>query len=80
MFTVYILKSEVTHKHYYGHTKDLLQRLKAHNSGKVRSTKSGRPWKVIHQEEFPTKSEAYQRELFFKSIDGYNFLREQKIV
>jgi len=80
MFTVYILKSEVTHKHYYGHTKDITQRLKAHNSGKVRSTKSGRPWKVIHQEGFANKSEAYQREQFFKSIDGYNFLREQKIV
>ena len=80
MFTVYILKSETSYKHYYGHTKDLTQRLKAHNSGKVRSTKSGRPWKVIHQEEFANKSEAYQRELFFKSIDGYNFLREQKII
>ena len=80
MFTVYILKSEATNKHYYGHTKDITQRLKAHNSGKVRSTKSGCPWTVIHQEEFPTKSEAYQRELFFKSIDGYNFLRGQEIV
>jgi putative endonuclease len=56
MFTVYILKSEVTNKHYYGHTKDITQRLKAHNSGKVRSTKSGRPWKVIHQEGFANKS------------------------
>lgn len=80
MFIVYILKSETTNKHYYGHTKDLDQRLKAHNNGRVRSTKSGRPWKVIYCETFSSKSEAYKRELFFKSIDGYNFLKDQKII
>jgi len=27
-----------------------------------------------------TRSEAAQREKFFKSIDGYNFLKERKII
>ena len=66
--------------HYYGHTENLVQRLKRHNAGNVRSTKSGIPWKVIYFEQFSTKSEAYKRELFFKSINGYKFLKENKII
>jgi putative endonuclease len=80
MFYTYILKSKLHGTHYYGHTKDLENRLKIHNGGKVRSTKSKRPWEIIYVEEFPTKSEAYRRELFFKSIDGYNFLKNKGII
>lgn len=80
MFCTYILKSQVVDRHYYGHTKDIDKRLKAHNAGKVRSTKAFRPWTVIYQEYFDTKSEAYKREMFFKSIDGYNFLKEKNII
>jgi putative endonuclease len=66
--------------YYYGHSKDLEVRLKRHNAGGVRSTKARRPWKVYYFEEFETKSQAYKRELFFKSIDGYNYLRESGII
>jgi len=31
-------------------------------------------------EEFETRSEAFKRERFFKSIDGYNYLKSQKII
>ena len=80
MFYAYILKSEPDGSHYYGHTKDLQNRLKKHNGGKVRSTKSKRPWKIIYFEEFDSKSGAYKREMFFKSIDGYNFLKKKGII
>lgn len=80
MFVTYILVSEKDGSYYYGHTKDLEKRLKSHNKGKVRSTKSKRPWKIHFTEEFQTKSEAYKREMFFKSIDGYNFLRNSGII
>ncbi len=76
----YILRSEINRTHYYGHTKNLNDRLKRHNGGKVRSTKAKRPWGLIYSEKFETKSEAYQRELFFKSIDGYRFLKQNKII
>jgi putative endonuclease len=79
-FVVYVLKSESHGTFYYGHSADLEARLKRHNSGKVRSTKSKRPWKVHYVEEVPTKSEAYKRELFFKSIDGYRFLKSKSII
>ena len=80
MFYTYILKSDMNGKHYYGHTKNPDNRLKKHNCGKVRSTKSGMPLKIIYSEQFDTKSEAYRRELFFKSIDGYNYLKNKGII
>ena len=79
-YKTYILQSEASGTYYYGHTKDLNKRLYEHNRGKVRSTKSKRPWKVFYVEEFETKSEAHKREHFFKSINGYNFLRRSGII
>ncbi len=80
MYTTYVLKSESCQKYYYGHTKDIENRLKTHNMGRVRSTKSCVPWKIHYQEQFDSKSEAYQRELFFKSIDGYVYLIKTGII
>ena len=79
-YCVYILRSEVFNRHYYGHTKDIKRRLKKHNTKSVRSTKAYVPWEVIYTEYYKTKSEAYRREMFFKSIDGYNFLRSKNII
>ena len=59
-----------TQVYYIGHTKNLDKRLKRHNNGLVRATKSGRPWKVIYVEEYKTKQEAYRRELQIKSYKG----------
>jgi len=80
LYKAYILKSVEDDKHYYGHSKDVNKRLQAHNRGKVRSTKSHKPWKVIYTETFLTKSEAYKREMFFKSIDGYKYLKNKGII
>jgi len=80
LFTTYILQSLVSGTYYYGHTKNLENRLTYHNKGKVRSTKARRPWKVFYFEEFESKSQAYRREMFFKSIEGYKFLRDSGII
>ena len=80
MFKTYILQSLKDGGYYYGHTKNLAERLEMHNAGRVRSTKARRLWKVYYYESFETKSQAYRREMFFKSIDGYNFLREKGII
>ena len=76
----YILKSDNFSKHYYGSCKDKAKRLARHNSGKVRSTKAYRPWKIIYSEEFKTRAEAYNRELFFKSAEGKKYLRQLSII
>ena len=80
MFKTYILRSVKDGSYYYGHTSSMAARLDYHNKGRVKSTKAKRPWRVFYFEEYATKSEAYRREMFFKSIDGYNFLRESGII
>ncbi|MFA6193563.1 MAG: GIY-YIG nuclease family protein [Parcubacteria group bacterium] len=68
MYKVYILESlQNSKKRYIGHTQDLVNRIKRHNKGLVRSTKAYIPWKTIHTEIFDTKNEAYKRELQIKS-------------
>jgi len=79
-YFAYILKSEYDGTYYYGSTNNLQVRLKTHNSGKSRYTKGRLPWKIFYFEEFSSRSEAAQREKFFKSIDGYIFLKERNII
>ena len=80
MYYAYILKSKKDNKYYYGSTSNLKNRLNIHNSGKVRFTKGHRPWVLHYYEKFPTRSEAFRREQFFKSIDGYNWLKKEGII
>ena len=76
MYFVYIIKSLKDGTFYKGITSDLKARLKAHNAGNVRSTKSRRPWTLPYYENFQTKKEALQREKFFKSYKGYLWLKK----
>ena len=79
-YVAYILKSESLGTYYYGSTKNIEHRLMAHNKGKVRYTKGRRAWVVHYYEVFESRSGAYSRELFFKSVDGYRFLKAQQII
>ncbi len=80
LYYTYILKSQSHGTYYYGSTENLDKRLQEHNKGKVRYTKGRLPWVLHYQEVFETRSEAYKREHFFKSIAGYQYLKEQKII
>ena len=75
---VYILHSFKTKKIYIGssHEDTADTRLRSHNSGKTKSTKFGRPWVIIHQEQFLTYTEARKREIFFKSGQGRKLIKE----
>lgn len=79
-YYTYILKSLKTNTFYYGSTGNIVKRLNAHNNGKVRYTKGRRPWILHYSEEYLSRSEAVKREYFFKTIDGYNFLKQEKII
>ncbi|HSX36499.1 MAG TPA: GIY-YIG nuclease family protein [Patescibacteria group bacterium] len=70
MFIVYILKSSKSGRFYIGYTADISARLKAHNSGRNRSTKAGAPWQPVYQEYFPTKELAFKREQQIKRYKG----------
>jgi len=76
MYFVYILKSLVKKSYYIGHSSDIGNRLKQHNSGKVKSTKANKPWKVVYTEILETKSEAYKREMKIKSYKGGKAFKE----
>ena len=80
MFFTYILKSLKDGKHYYGHTNNLVKRIKRHNDGTEKSTKGRRPFILHYHEIFLTKEEAVKREFFFKSINGYVYMKEKGII
>ena len=75
-FFVYILKSLVDNTLYTGYTSNIEKRLHEHNSGKSRYTKSKIPYKILHIEEYSTRSEAIKREKFLKSGKGREILKE----
>lgn len=62
MFYVYILKSKKDNNLYTGSTSNLRKRFYEHNSGKVFSTKSRRPFELIYYEAYKTEKDARNRE------------------
>lgn len=80
MFYTYILKSLKDGGYYYGSSIVIAKRLANHNAGKVKYTKGHRPYKLHYKEKFNTRKEAIAREKFFKSIDGYIWLKSKKII
>ena len=77
-YYVYVLKSQKLDKFYTGMTKDLVRRLKEHNSGKTKSNKAFIPWDIIYTEEFDSEEEALKREKYLKSGSGREFLKTVK--
>jgi putative endonuclease len=80
-YFVYVLVSESTGGHYIGQTNDVARRLERHNSpdrfGKRFTSKDAGPWKLIHTEEFPSRSAAMARERWLKSGIGRDWLEEK---
>ena len=66
MFYFYILKSKKIGKYYIGSTENFENRLKLHNSGMVKSTKSSKPWQPVLIQNFPTLREARRMEMKVK--------------
>ena len=79
MAITYIIFSKNKNQFYVGSSRneDLLIRLKSHNSGKVRSTKSGRPWIQVVVESFSDYTEARKREIFLKSGIGRQWIKNK---
>ncbi|OWK27004.1 MAG: hypothetical protein US76_00775 [Parcubacteria group bacterium GW2011_GWA2_38_13b] len=78
MACICILRSNITGKKYVGSSRknDSKKRLLAHNAGKTKSTKSGCPWILIHQEVCNDYTEARKRENFLKSGRGRKWVNE----
>ncbi|MBP9705018.1 MAG: GIY-YIG nuclease family protein [Chitinophagales bacterium] len=65
-----------TGRHYIGMCSDFDKRLIEHNSGKTKSTKGYRPWKLLFKEELPSRLEARAREKYFKSGIGREYINK----
>jgi putative endonuclease len=76
MYFVYILKSQTYQRYYIGSTENKEKRLSNHNAGKVKSTKSYKPWEIIRIEKYDTKTEALKRERQIKSYKGGNAFKK----
>lgn len=76
MWKVYALKSKDRNYIYVGLTEDLDRRIAEHNSGKNKTTKPYKPFKLIYSEEFQTRMEARVKEKNLKSGSGKEFLKK----
>ncbi|MBI5078768.1 GIY-YIG nuclease family protein [Candidatus Saganbacteria bacterium] len=76
MFCVYVLASVKNGRYYTGSTRDLENRLKEHNAGKIKSTKAFIPYKIVYKETFSTYTEARKRELYIKKRKSRKYIEE----
>jgi len=76
-YYVYVLLSLRDSLFYVGYTDNLQKRIQEHNQGKVFSTKSRRPLKIIYFEACFDEKDAKQREKYFKTGIGKRFLRQR---
>jgi putative endonuclease len=75
-YFVYAIKSEIDGRFYVGFSLDVIKRLNEHNSGKTKSTKGFRPWKIIFTQNCNTRAEARQLEKYYKSGIGKEKLKK----
>jgi putative endonuclease len=75
MFYVYALSSLERNYIYVGLTDSIERRFFEHNSGKNKTTKPYRPFKLIYFEECNTRIEARIREKYLKSGVGKEKLK-----
>ena len=77
MYYVYFLKSIVNADLYIGSCENIEKRLQRHNGGLVRSTKANRPWRLIGNEEYNSRSDAVRRERFLKTGQQRELLKKR---
>jgi predicted GIY-YIG superfamily endonuclease len=78
MIVIYIIQSEIDGTYYTGMASDLEKRLKEHNSGKSKYTKSKKPWKLVYQEFANDWESGRRREKYLKTTAGKNWALKNK--
>src|SRR6266705_1552973 len=78
MFHCYVLSSEKTGRRYVGSCENLADRIDRHNAGQSKATKHGVPWVLIRSESFASRSEAAQRERYYKTGRGRDELNKPR--
>ncbi len=62
VYYFYILFSQSLNRYYIGHSHNVYERLKKHNTNHKGFTGKTMDWKIVYTEIFNSKSEAYARE------------------
>jgi putative endonuclease len=75
MYFTYVLYSKSHNRFYAGMSADISKRVAEHNAGKTKSTKGYRPWELLFAEEFSTRIEARERELYLKTGAGREYVQ-----
>jgi putative endonuclease len=75
MYFVYAISSLERNYIYVGLTDNLERRFSEHNSGRNKTTKPYRPFKLLYFEECKTREEARKREIYYKSGSGKEKLK-----
>ncbi|MBI1770710.1 MAG: GIY-YIG nuclease family protein [Bacteroidetes bacterium] len=73
-FVVYILFSDSLGKYYTGSSENLEARLGYHNSGNVKFTSTGMPWRLVWNTKLATRSEAVKLENVIKKRGAKRYL------
>jgi putative endonuclease len=76
VITLYVIRSQINSELYVGITKNLTDRLKAHEMGKNKYTKGLRPWELMYKECYASYAEARIKEKYYKSGSGKEKLKE----
>ena len=66
-YYLYIIFSEALNKYYIGHTANIQERIRKHNTNHKGFTGKANDWKLAYSEEYMDKSQAYKRERQLKS-------------
>ena len=77
MHYVYVLRSKLDLGFYIGCTKDLKNRVEAHNSGKVESTQKRLPFELVYYEACVNDKDAFRREKYLKTTYGRRYLKNR---
>jgi putative endonuclease len=77
MYYTYVLMSKQDGNFYIGYTKNLETRLEERHKGKVKSTASRIPLKLIYYEACLNENDALKREKYFKSGFGRRFIKNR---
>ena len=75
IYYVYAIVSEKRNYIYVGLTNNLERRLEEHDSGRNKTTKPYKPFKLIYKEKFAERIEAREKEKYLKSGVGKEFLK-----
>jgi len=75
-YYLYILYSFTADRFYIGHTQNLKDRLRRHNSNHKGFTGKFKDWKIVYEEEYSLKELAYAREREIKKWKSRKKIKE----